>query len=155
MAWLYRKCARHKIIKGRYIAAVVLAMAKIACGEIGIVRDISPLARGYDASEEEISSAESAIKDVITIERTPKALIDLVAGALHGLGADEKATAHASKLLQRFLVNLKKSPRIINKEIVAGTIVYKAMRKAEKKAGQKEIAKLFGISERSIRRFKN
>ncbi len=70
MAGAYRKCARHRATKGRYAAALMLAIAKIACEEIGLVRDFDSLALAYDAKKEEIDSAEHAVREAPEIENT-------------------------------------------------------------------------------------
>ena len=65
MAELYRKCSRRHITKGRYVAAVILAIAKIVCSEIGLVRNVDSIALDYNGKQEEIDSAERAIKEML------------------------------------------------------------------------------------------
>lgn len=152
MGILYRKCAKKGLTRGRERFTMMFALAMITCSDMKLNRDIGALAKEFEVSMALAETYKASVMKMLERERMPMTLWNYIAETLQELGADEKAMKHAGKILQKYLK--EKNNRIGRRDpkVVAGVIAYKAMGKAARKTGQKEIAKVLGISERSLRR---
>ncbi len=115
-------------------------------------RDIGALAKEFEVSMALAETYKASVVKMLERKRMPMTLWNYIAKTLQELGADKKAMKHAGKILQKYLKEKNNEIGRRNPKVVAGVIAYKAMGKAAKKTGQKEIAKVLGISERSLRR---
>lgn len=152
MGILYRKCARNGLTRGRERFAMMFALAELTCSDMGITRDIDALAKEFGVNIAISHTYKASVMKMLEKERVPMIIWNHIFMVLQALHADEKAVRNAGTLLQRFLENSNNGIGRRNSKSIAGAIAYKAIDKAGAKAGQKEIARILGISERGIRR---
>ncbi len=136
MAFLYRKCIKAGITRGRERYAMSLAVARIVCGSAGIIRDFGALAGQFGIDSGLDEAYGTAVARMIERSSMPKAMWGCITDCMDMAAAGQEERKLAGSMLAEFLKQGigKRDPKA-----VSGAIAYVAVRKSGKRLGQKEI----------------
>jgi transcription initiation factor TFIIIB Brf1 subunit/transcription initiation factor TFIIB len=149
-AILYRKCIDTKMTRGRNVYSLCLAIAVLMCEEWGIGRDISKVALDLGTKMEDVESCVKAINNKFGKGEKDQKLRQLVQEGLDRINATEELRRKTIEIMEYVIANMSHKGK--KSEVVAAYIMYSAARNLNIAINRSEVARNFGISEKSLRR---
>ncbi|MGC8730372.1 MAG: hypothetical protein ACP5RP_03250 [Candidatus Micrarchaeia archaeon] len=147
---LYRRCIKKGLTKGREKFGMMLAIADIVCKSSGIKRDIGLFAKYYSVDAKSVAAYEKSIEKMLESEKIPAKIFYSIGLVISSVGAGAAASDYATKMAKEFLKNNKTGRKHLDS--IAGAIAYAAIKETGSHVKEEEVARILGISERSLRR---
>jgi len=137
--YLYRKVFEKRLLKGRSINTIVVALVYHSCKKIGAPRTMKEAARLYNVSEKDAFRTYKLLSKEIGLKVVPSSPCDYLPGFSTKLGLGNDIERKALRMLEK--VKIKRSPKVL-----AAAALCKVSGLT-----QKEVSKKLRISEVSLR----
>lgn len=146
---VYRKALENNLIRGRSIECVISSAIYIACRQCNVPRTLTEIAEESSASKKEIGRAYRALIRGLNIKLTPTSPVDYIPRFATELELSEKSQVKAIKIVEE-----SKNEGLINGKGpsgIAAAALYIASLMVNERKSQKNIAKIAGITEVTLR----
>ena len=146
----YRELIRKGVTNGRNSYAMSIAVSFVVSRGVGIVREWYALSSAVGVNYKKVSKSIDAITVFYGKKNVDQKLINCIELCIKTFNIAEDIRKDIYNLAESVLEN--KLERGKKREVVAGAIVYRVISNLGISVNQEDVAKLLGVSERSLRR---
>ena len=146
----YRELIRKGVTNGRNSYAMSIAVSFVVSRDVGIVREWYALSSAVGVNHKKVSKSIDAIMVFYGKKSVDQKLINCIELCIKTFNIAEDIRKDIYNLAESVLEN--KLERGKKREVVAGAIVYRVISNLGISVNQEDVAKLLGVSERSLRR---
>ena len=148
-ALIYRKAVEKNLIRGRSIESIVCAAVYAACRKINLPRTLDEIAKASDANKKKIGKAYRHLAKELGLNLKPTTPYSYVAQFCNKLDLDKQAIVISEDIVRKSIesgISSGKGPTG-----VAAASIYIASVILKKPKTQKEVARVSGVTEVTIR----
>ncbi len=148
-ALIYRKAVEKNLIRGRSIESIVCAAVYAACRKINLPRTLDEIAKASDANKKKIGKAYRHLAKELGLNLKPTTPYSYVAQFCNKLDLDKQAIVLSEDIVRKSIENGISSGK--GPTGVAAASIYIASVILKKPKTQKEVARVSGVTEVTIR----
>jgi transcription initiation factor TFIIB len=148
-ALIYRKAVEKNLIRGRSIESIVCAAVYAACRKINLPRTLDEIAKASDANKKKIGKAYRHLAKELGLNLKPTTPYSYVAQFCNKLDLDKQAIVISEDIVRKSIENGISSGK--GPTGVAAASIYIASVILKKPKTQKEVARVSGVTEVTIR----
>ncbi|BAB60255.1 transcription initiation factor B [TFB] [Thermoplasma volcanium GSS1] len=148
-ALIYRKAVEKNLIRGRSIESIVCASIYAACRKVNIPRTLDEIAKASEVNKKKIGKAYRHLAKELDLNLRPTTPFSYIAQFCNKLDLDKQAIVISEDIVRQAMsmgISSGKGPTGI-----AAAAIYIASVKVGKPRTQKEIARISGVTEVTIR----